>query len=324
MQRRDFLLSGAVGGIAALAAVKAGAADTPSPRYPYPVIDTHTHFYDPARPGGVAWPGKDDAPLYRTMLPPDWQKVANPCGVTGTIVVEASPLVEDNQWLIDLATQHTCVVGIVGRLPIGEPGCAAFIDRFSKHEKFRGVRIKSDSLQAGFENPDFMRDIERLADKGLVVDVIGADVIATADRLAELVPRMHVLLEHMAGARIAGEAPDPAWIDGIGKAARHPNTFLKVSHVLQSGRAEQEAPAPERYEPWLAAAWQAFGDHRVMFGSDWPVSGRHASYRAIFDAAQRFVHARGEEAEKWFFAESSRAAYGYGSRPAAAGAAGSK
>ncbi|NQW48839.1 MAG: amidohydrolase, partial [Planctomycetes bacterium] len=101
MQRRDFLLSGAVGGIAAMAAVKAGAADAPSPRYPHPVIDTHTHFYDPARPSGVAWPGKDDATLYRTMLPPDWQKVANPSGVTGTIVVEASPLVEDNQWLID-------------------------------------------------------------------------------------------------------------------------------------------------------------------------------------------------------------------------------
>jgi L-fuconolactonase len=306
------------GGLAALAGAHFAATPATAaapPRYPHPVIDTHTHFYDPSRPGGVPWPGKDDTLLYRTVLPPDWQEVAGPCGVTGTIVVEASPLVEDNQWLIDLAAKHPSIVGVVGRLPVGADGCAALIDRFSTHGKFRGVRIASDVLQAGFAQPGFMRDIERLADKGLVVDIIGADVIATADRLAALVPGMHVMLEHMAGARISGDTADPAWIDGITRAAQRPNTFLKVSHVLQSGMAEQVAPPPERYEPWLAAAWQAFGDRRVMFGSDWPVSARHASYRAIFDAVQRFVHARGAEAEKWFFAESSQAAYRWKANP---------
>ena len=318
LQRRAFLQTSAVGGVAALAGAHAAAtpaAAAEAPRFAHPVIDTHTHFYDPARPGGVAWPGKDDTLLYRTVLPPDWQQVAGPCGVTGTIVVEASPLVGDNQWLIDLAAKHPCIVGVVGRLPLGEDGCAALIDRFSKHDTFRGVRVRSDVLQAGFEQPAFMRDIERLADKGLVVDVIGPDVIAAADRLAKLVPRMHVLLEHMAGGRIAGTVPDPAWLDGIERAAQRPNTFLKVSHVLQSGMAEQVVPPAERYEPWLAAVWQAFGDRRLMFGSDWPVSARHASYRAIFDAVQRFVHARGEEAEKWFFAESSKAAYRWTASP---------
>ena len=196
---------------------------------------------------------------------------------------------EDNQWLIDLAATHPCIVGVVGRLPLGEDGCAALIDRFSKHDTFRGVRVRSDVLQAGFEQPAFMRDIERLADKGLVVDVIGPDVIAAADRLAKLVPRMHVLLEHMAGGRIAGTVPDPAWLDGIERAAQRPNTFLKVSHVLQSGMAEQVVPPAERYEPWLAAVWQAFGDRRLMFGSDWPVCTLAAGYPDTIGIVREFL-----------------------------------
>jgi hypothetical protein len=32
-------------------------------------------FYDPSRPGGVPWPSKDDAVLYRTVLPFDYKRV---------------------------------------------------------------------------------------------------------------------------------------------------------------------------------------------------------------------------------------------------------
>ena len=39
-------------------------------------IDTHTHFYDPSRPGGVPWPSPQDIQLYRTTLPHDFEAVA--------------------------------------------------------------------------------------------------------------------------------------------------------------------------------------------------------------------------------------------------------
>src|SRR5262245_62200533 len=73
------------------------------------IIDTHTHFYDPTRPEGVPWPGKDDKLLYRKVLPRDFLKVASPVGVTRTIVVEASPWLEDNQWLLDLARRDKTI-----------------------------------------------------------------------------------------------------------------------------------------------------------------------------------------------------------------------
>ncbi|NCY02726.1 MAG: hypothetical protein EBX36_07380, partial [Planctomycetia bacterium] len=96
--RRRFLCRG----VAAASAVTAAAWTAPAAEPPAPVIDTHTHFYDPTRPGGVPWPPRDDAILYRTVLPAEWERLAQPAGVTGTVVVEASPLLEDNDWLLDL------------------------------------------------------------------------------------------------------------------------------------------------------------------------------------------------------------------------------
>ena len=82
------------------------AATDGLPALPPEVIDSHTHFYDPSRPEGVPWPPPDDKVLRRTVLPAEWERVVAPLGVTGTVAVEASPWVEDTQWLLDLAERH--------------------------------------------------------------------------------------------------------------------------------------------------------------------------------------------------------------------------
>jgi predicted TIM-barrel fold metal-dependent hydrolase len=307
MRRREFLIGAGAG-----AAMLHGAIDTQSTRAedasPIAAIDTHIHFFRPAPADTPAAAGS--AQKSPPLLPAEWQQVANRCDVTQAVVIESSPDVEDNQRLLDLTRQHPWIVGVVGRLPIGEPGCAALIDRFASHRRFRGIRLGSDPLLAGLENAEFLRDLERLAEKGLVVDVIGPTRIAAGERLAARLPRMRVLLEHMAGAMIDGEKPDPRWLDGIASAARHDNVFLKVSHVIQSAARDAEAPDMSRYAPWLAAVWDAFGDRRVMFGTDWPVSLRHASYVRIHDLVRQFVAGRGANASRRFFTENARDAYG--------------
>jgi len=66
------MLTGSLGAAAAAAVPGWTAGQDPARR---PLVDTHTHFYDPTRPEGVPWPGKD-TPLYRRVLPPDWLAVA--------------------------------------------------------------------------------------------------------------------------------------------------------------------------------------------------------------------------------------------------------
>lgn len=105
------------------------------------IIDTHTHFYDPTRPEGVPWPPRDDAVLYRRVTPSEFCDVAGACGVTGTVVIEASAWAEDNQWLLDLAKTEPAILGVIGRLDPDDPQFMAHLERFSADALFRGLRL---------------------------------------------------------------------------------------------------------------------------------------------------------------------------------------
>src|SRR6202035_3797389 len=100
MKRRKFLtLAAAVAGSAATSRI---AEALPA----IPIIDTHIHLFDPGRPGGVPWPAKTDKPLYKAALPDRYAGLARPFGVVGAIVVEASPLASDNDWVLRQAAGH--------------------------------------------------------------------------------------------------------------------------------------------------------------------------------------------------------------------------
>ena len=290
------------------------------PPLPPPVIDTHTHFYDPTRPVGVPWPGKGGE-LYRPVLPAEWQTLVKPLGVTGTVVVEASSWLEDNQWLLDLAARHDRerlpgmlgVVGVVGNLPLGDPICAGAIDRFAKQKLYRGIRVNGDKLLTGLADKDYAADVARLAEHDLSIDINGGKVFAAAAAAAVQFPSLRIIVNHMGNTPISDKGPLPEWRDAIALAAKQPNVFMKVSALAESAAHTmklQKAPLdPAFYVPWLDAAWAAFGEKRLMYGSNWPVSNKASSYAEVLDIVKPYVARKGPEVERWFYAEASRAAY---------------
>ncbi|MDQ6707690.1 MAG: amidohydrolase, partial [Acidobacteriota bacterium] len=170
-----------------LAALAAGAVPKCSAAPPSKIIDTHTHFYDPARPQGVPWPPKTDDILYRTVLPDEYRGMSNPLGVTGTIVVEASPLLEDNQWILDLAAKHPVNVGFVGHLDPGKTAFRGNLDRLRKNRLFLGIRLSSSSLKD--PNAEFISNVKAMADAGLELDAIGGTpVLEQTVRLSDRIP----------------------------------------------------------------------------------------------------------------------------------------
>ncbi len=49
--------------------------------------------------------------------------------------------------------------------------------------------------------------------------------------------------------------------------------------------------------------------HGPSPGSNWPVSNRASSYAEVLGIVKPYVARKGPEAERWFYAEASRAAY---------------
>ncbi len=272
------------------------------------IIDTHTHFYDPTRPEGVPWPNPNDEVLYRRVMPEDYKALAVPEGVTGTVVVEASKWLADNQWILDLAAAEPFIVGFVGHL---EP-TADFEDnlnRFSANPLFRGIRLGSGHLRA-IGDPTFLASIEKLAAKALTLDLlINPEALSVLPTLVEHTPEMRIVINHIAGARISEEPPDAAWVSAIREVARYPNIYCKVS-----GLAEHtgQIPAPTDvgyYTATIDVLWDAFGEDRLIYGSNWPVSERFAPYGVVQKIVNDYFSAKGDAVKAKFFWQNAKAAY---------------
>ena len=318
--RQGMVIGSILGACRSMTLVRAATDELPA--LPPVVIDSHTHFYDPSRPQGVPWPAPEDRILHRTVLPADWEQVVEPLGVTGTVVVEASPWVEDTQWLLDLAERHAPVatrqgiVAVIGNLPLGALGCAALIDRFAADRRFRGIRVNGDALLAGLDDRAYRADLGRLADHGLAIDVNHGDVFAAVDRLAPQFRPLRIVVDHLGGPVVAPPGPTETWTAGVERVAGHANVWMKVSAILESavhasraagGRGE--VPAAEAVVPWLDTAFARFGDGRLLFGSNWPVSDLAGSYADILGLVRGSVAARGEDAGKAFWAGAAADAY---------------
>ncbi len=104
------------------------------------IIDSHIHFYDPCRPEGVPWPPPGDV-IYRTVLPPHFREVAVPAGVTGAIVIEAGPRLQDNLWVLDVIAGNPVILGFVAYLQPGTADFPTWLERLSDNPLVRGMRI---------------------------------------------------------------------------------------------------------------------------------------------------------------------------------------
>jgi predicted TIM-barrel fold metal-dependent hydrolase len=312
--RREFLRSGAglaAGIVLGQAEVPAQTADRPA------IVDCHTHFYDPTRPEGIPWPSQDDQSLYRTVLPQHFLEQAAPLGVTKTVVVEASPRIEDNAWLLELAAKNRSIVGVVGNLTPGQAMFAENLKRFAANEIFRGIRIGHDSLRAGLQQPEYLADLRRLAERDLELDVNGGPSMpADVARLAERIPDLRIVINHLANVDIDGAAPPAERRAGMQAAAGRPRVFCKVSALVEHARPKtgdkSRVPADvDFYRPVLDAIWEIFGDDRLIYGSNWPVSDRYASYKTLFSIVNQYVTGRGASAVEKFFWKNSQMAYRY-------------
>jgi L-fuconolactonase len=269
---------------------------------PSRIIDTHIHLYDPGRPQGVPWPPKNDPLLYRRTLPEHFKAATEGLGVTGAVVIESNALLEDNQWVLDLAADNPLIVAFVGHLDPGSPSFEQHLARFAKNRLFRGVRLTGKTIASGLSQPAFTAGLQRLADRDLQIDAIGDqtmfhDLIAVSDRA----PRLRIVIDHLPFEL----GPDER---AFRELANRPQICAKVSGVLR--RAGDRTPLElSFYRDSLDRLWETFGRDRLLYGSNWPVSNRFAPYPQVFKIVQEYFTGKGAEASERYFWKNSLAAY---------------
>ena len=265
---------------------------------PYPSIDTHIHVYDPGRPQGVPWPPKNLEVLYSTHLPAGFVTLTESLGVVGAVVVEASPWVEDNQWVLDVAKDNPIIVGFIGNLEVGQPQFASQLKRFAANPLFRGLRLRGVTIPKGPGEAAFADDLKRLADRRLTVDVVGdTPILADVLRIKKMAPDLRVVIDHLPFHAWDKDGA-PAMRNALHEAAQLPGVYIKISNVPRQvgGRLVQD---PEFYRPGLDALWNLFGPDRAIYGSNWPVSDLVAPYASMYKIVANYFagKTRGGRAE---------------------------
>ena len=247
--------------------------------------------------------------LYKTVLPEHFKAVAMPAGVTGAIIVEASEWIEDNQWILDLAAKEPFIKGFVGNLQPGTEGFAKDLDRFARNPLFRGIRPRGSRIK-NREDAAFFNDLAKLAEKDLELDLlITPPDLPDAVALIRRLPQLRVVINHVANVLIDGKAPNPAWVEGMQRAAENPRVYCKVSGLASATR---KIPAPKDtafYAPTLDVLWAAFGEDRLVYGSDWPVCSRFAEYPDVLRVVKEYFGAKGKGASEKYFWKNAKAAY---------------
>lgn len=271
------------------------------------VIDTHTHFYDVERAQGVPWPPRSEPVLYRTHLPPEFSQLTSRLGVVGTVVVEASPWLEDNQWVLDVAKESPGIVGFVGNLAVGEAGFAGNLRRFRRNRLFRGLRVGEKGLVEGVGRVRFLEDLRRLAGEGLALDaLVGVGGLGAVERIGREIPSLRIMIHHL--PFVAFDEDQELARQRLAPLAARPNIYAKVSNVIRQ-RQGQVVREPGEYRPRLDLLWDLFGGKRLVYGSNWPVSNRVSSYEEQFRLVADYFEAKGQVAADDYFYGNSRRFY---------------
>ena len=286
-------------GAAAFAAAPAFAADA------IPVIDTHVHLFDPTRPQGVPYAGPKGQPP-QMASPENYHKQITGTGIVGAVIVEASPWVEDNLWILERANSDPVFVGVVGDLDPSKPDFGEYLNRFSKDPLWRGIRYaRVWQMEGGKQvlKPGMAEGLRLLAQTGQTLDMANPsfDLLRGALLAMEAVPDLRVVMDHMPSLDPTPETQ--ALYDSlIRDLAQHPNFFLKLSQVIHKDENGVTVTAPRARLDQLMAA---FGEDRVMFGGDWPNSVGTATIPQALALMRDYFAARPRiQAEKYFWKNS--------------------
>ncbi len=283
------------------AAIAQAEHNTPPGRRP--IVETHIHFWKVSRPGGVPWPTPAEGPIFRDILPADYTAMARANGVVAAGIVEASGIVEDNQWILDLVRQDPFYSFFVGNLEIGAPTFARDLARFAHDRRFVGIRGYLTGPAEGITlSPAQMTSLRDLARRGMTLDIISRgdkNPKAQVQALCTAVPDLRIIIDHLGGAK--GPPPvDATWELEIRRLADVcPNVYMKFSSFYDMyAPGDVVFPSPTElsaYKAHFDVLMTAFGADRLIWGSNWPVVTLHGTFEAQIAIAEQYLAPLGME-----------------------------
>ncbi len=264
------------------------------------IIDSHQHFwkYEPVK---HSWIDEAMKTIRRDFLPEELALLYKENDITGSVVVEADQAETETAFLLNLASQHSFIKGVVGYTDLRAENAEERLAYFSQFPLLKGFRHVLQSQDPSFIlQPSFMRGIGLLKQYGFTYDVlVFPKHLEAVKELVRKNPDQPFVLDHIAKPYIKkGEIK--AWAKDISELAEFPNLFCKISGMVTE--ADYTQWKPEDLTPYLDQVVNAFGTQRIMYGSDWPVCLVAARYAQVLSIVKNYFSSFTPDEQAAFFA----------------------
>jgi L-fuconolactonase len=270
-------------------------------------IDAHHHFWH-YTPDEYGWIDDAMATIRRDFLPGDLAPEIAAAGIDAVVSVQARQTLAETEFLLESATAHAWIAGVVGWIPLIDPGIGRLLDRLVPHPALKGVRhVLQGEPDAYMDRPDFNLGLSQLRAFHLAYDIlIFHPQIPAAIRLVDRHPNQVFIVDHIAKPAIRGGELQP-WARHMVELARRPNVFCKLSGVVTE--AEYTTWTYEQILPYLETALEAFTPARLMFGSDWPVCRVATTYVDWVRTIERLAEKLSDSERQALFCDTATRAY---------------
>jgi L-fuconolactonase len=243
-------------------------------------LDSHQHFWKYS-PQQHNWIDDSMVSLKRDFLPNDLEPHLVENKIEACVVVQTDQSEKETEFLLELATQYEFIKGVVGWVDLRAKNVEERLQFYSQNQYFKGVRhIVQSEKQDFLLDPAFQNGIGKLGNLNLTYDLlIYSHQIEAAIKLVSQFPNQKFVLDHLAKPNIKNGKIDP-WKNQIQRLAQFSNVSCKISGMVTE--ADHAQWKPSDFIPYMDIVFDAFGENRILFGSDWPVCLLAASYQEVY------------------------------------------
>lgn len=265
------------------------------------IVDTHVHIWNFQR-AEYAWLKGNTSILNRSYHLEELEEERKKAGVTDGVLIQAANNFEDTDWMLQVAEKKEWIKGVVGWLPLmnSKETAKALGERYYQQKYFKGVRhlIHDEPDVKWLLQNEVLESLKIVSDYHLTYDVVGIlpGHIETALTVAEKIPSLKMVFDHLNQPPISQNEKFGLWGELMKEASKNPNFYAKISGL---GTASKNSDWTRDYiQPYIEFVLEHFGVDRCFCGGDWPVSLLAGSYSRTWNSYRDVIDSLLNEEER--------------------------